>query len=352
MNECMGDLRLHRWSRAVAVPFFAAAAAAAKSPPNRARFPLVPHAAARLNSDLQVAMAEKLETEQEELNSFLLSRARVVNDALYEALPPRDAELMSRGKRIRPVLCLAACELVGGSPDVALPAACAVEVIHKMSIRHGSRLHHRGIEADPTPLPYHCQSYLGFALENLVSATKGVEPEKLTRVVFELCRASGTSGIVSGEFMDMVATTATQREPCMVDIESLNCVHLRKTAALLEGSVVSGAILGGGSEAAVERLRRYARYISLLFEVVVDILDHYHDHKHPHDDDNDDGDDDALMMYERRATATYTDLLGLEGSKMLAQQLHQETKHQLDMFDAFKASPLYKLADYLLQLTQ
>ena len=319
-------------------------------PPNRPRF----SAFARLDNHLEVAMAEKLARE-EELNSFLLSRATAVNQALKDhSLIPPDSSLARPGKRIRPALCLAACELVGGSSESALPAACAVEIIHQISILGGmssnsdgaprGQLHGQDNDRGQSgeQLCDQARSYgqgcrsaaLGPALYNIVSATKGVAPEKLTRVIVELCRASGADGLVSGTFMDSATC---------VDVHRLHYVHLRKTAALLESSVASGAILGGGSDAAVERLRRYARYISLLFSVVVDILDHHH-HYGPHHDSHD------LAADKRRAT--YTDLLGIEASEVLAHQLHQEAKLQLDMFDAFKASPLRKLADYLLQLIQ
>lgn len=283
---------------------------------------------ARLNSELQTAMVERLESE-EELKAYLLSKATAVNAALDEAFSLRiahnaaQASLVARGgKRIRPALCLAACEIVGGAPEAAMPAACAVELIHKMSILH--------TEADLEPTPMVRPYLLAFAFEHITCATKGVAPEKLARVVLELGKAAGVDGLVTGLFVEK----AIQGDPC-VDVEMLNYIHLHKTAALLEGSVASGAILGGGSEAAVERLRRYARFISLLFEVVVDILDHTHDN----------ADEDG-----HRRRATYTNVLGLEQSKQFALQLNLQARHQLDMFDLNKAAPLYKLADYVLDL--
>lgn len=282
---------------------------------------------ARLNSELQTAMVERLESE-EELKAYLFSKATAVNAALDEALSLRiahnaaEASLVAHGKRIRPALCLAACEIVGGAPEAAMPAACAVELIHKMSILH--------TEADLEPTPMVRPYLLAFAFEHITCATKGVAPEKLARVVLELGKAAGVDGLVSGLFVEK----AIQGDP-FVDVEMLNYIHLHKTAALLEGSVASGAILGGGSEAAVERLRRYARFISLLFEVVVDILDHTHDN----------ADEDG-----HRRRATYTSVLGLEQSKQFALQLNLQAKHQLDMFDLIKAAPLYKLADYVLDL--
>lgn len=288
---------------------------------------------ARLLRDVQTVMETHLDF-QNDLKSFISSKASAINLALQQAVPPSfseslpDAELLASGKRVRPVLCLAACELVGGTAETAMPAACAVEMIHKMSVLFEDVGDHNGASKDRRMALIAGNAVLAFAFGHIAKATEGVPPEKLTRVIRELGKAAGVDGLVSG----LVVEKATQGDPT-VDLEVLDYIHLHKTAALLEGSVVSGAILGGGCEAAVERLRRYARFVSLLFEVVVDILD-----------------DASQSSTERGKRITYTELLGLDRSKLLAREWHRQAKGQLAMFDPIKAAPLHNLADYVVDL--
>lgn len=288
---------------------------------------------ARLLSEVQTFMEQHLDV-QDELKTFITSKASAVNAALDQAVSPLfsenfpEASLLASGKRVRPVLCLAACELVGGTAETAMPAACAVEVIHKMSLRLDAMGNETVREERRRAILSTGSAMVAFAFQHIANATKGVTPERLTRVIRELGKAGGVDGFVSG----LVVERATQGDPT-IDLEVLDFIHLHKTAALLEGSVVSGAILGGGSEAAVERLRRYARFVSLLFEVVVDILD------------------DASGSPSRPdKRATYTELLGVEGSKQLARRLNRQAKDHLSMFDPIKAAPFHNVADYVLDL--
>ncbi|KAK4722872.1 hypothetical protein R3W88_013105 [Solanum pinnatisectum] len=118
----------------------------------------------------------------------------------------------------------------------------------------------------------------------------------------------------------------------------LEFIHIHKTAALLEASVVIGAILGGGADEEVHKLRRFARCIGLLFQVVDDILDVT---KSEEERGKTAGKDLAVDK------TTYPKLLGLEKAKEFAAELNGEAKQQLAAFDSHKAAPLIALADYI-----
>ena len=113
---------------------------------------------------------------------------------------------------------------------------------------------------------------------------------------------------------------------------------IHKTAALLEASVVIGAIVGGGSDNQIERLRRYARCVGLLFQVVDDILDVT---KSSQELGKTAGKDLASDK------TTYPKLMGLEKSREFAEELLKDAKDQLSEFDPIKAAPLLHLADYI-----
>lgn len=288
-----------------------------------------------------------------DLKHYMVTKAGVINEALDRCVTLRYPEklheamrysLLAGGKRVRPILCLAAFELVGGFGDAAMPAACAVEIIHTMSLIHddlpcmdnddlrrGKPTNHKVFGEDIAVLAG--DALLAFAFEYIASSTKGVEAGKVLRVISELGKAIGSEGLVAGQVLDISNGGVSD-----AGLDLLEFIHLHKTAALLEVSVVNGAILGGGSEEQIERLRTFARCIGLLFQVVDDILDV------------------TKSSQELGKTAgkdlvadkvTYPKLLGLEKSREFAEELNRQAKDQLSVFDANKAAPLICLADYI-----
>lgn len=285
----------------------------------------------------------------------MLQKANTINQALDAAIALKEPEkiheamrysLLAGGKRVRPVLCIAACELVGGLEQMAIPAACAVEMIHTMSLIHddlpcmdnddlrrGKPTNHKVFGEDVAILAG--DALLAFAFEHVAAATKGVSPARVVRAVSELAKSVGGEGLVAGQVMDIDSEGLSLSE---VKLERLEFIHVHKTAVLLEAAVVLGAIMGGGSDEDVERLRKFARCIGLLFQVVDDILDVT---KSSEELGKTAGKD---LVADK---VTYPKLLGIQKSKEFADKLIKDAKEQLAGFDPDKAAPLFALTNYI-----
>ncbi|KAB2057884.1 hypothetical protein ES319_A11G197300v1 [Gossypium barbadense] len=278
-----------------------------------------------------------------DFNSYMLQKASAVNQALESAVSLRDPvkiheamrySLLAGGKRVRPVLCLAACALVGGRESMAMPAACAVEMIHTMSLIHddlpcmdnddlrrGKPTNHKVFGEDIAVLAG--DALLAFAFEHIAVSTVGVPPSRIVRAVGELAKAIGGEGLVAGQVVDII-----------------KFIHVHKTAALLEAAVVLGAIVGGGCDEEVEKLRKFARCIGLLFQVVDDILDVTKSSKELGKTAGKD------LVADK---VTYPKLMGIQKSKEFAEKLKMLTDaiELLQGFDPAKAAPLIALANYI-----
>ncbi|CAN8328158.1 unnamed protein product [Cochlearia groenlandica] len=286
--------------------------------------------------------------------SYIILKAESVNKALDSSVPLRDPikiheamrySLLAGGKRVRPVLCLAACELVGGDESLAMHAACAVEMIHTMSLIHddlpcmdnddlrrGKPTNHKVYGEDVAVLAG--DALLSFAFEHLAE-TRDVSPARLLRAVGELAKAIGTQGLVAGQVVDLSSEGLDLND---VGLETLEFIHLHKTAALLEASAVLGGIVGGGSDDEIEKLRKFSRCIGLLFQVVDDILDVTKSSQELGKTAGKDLIADKL---------TYPKIMGLEQSREFAEKLNRDACDQLIGFDSDKVAPLLALASYI-----
>uniref|UniRef100_A0A0C9RWQ8 TSA: Wollemia nobilis Ref_Wollemi_Transcript_8095_2245 transcribed RNA sequence n=1 Tax=Wollemia nobilis TaxID=56998 RepID=A0A0C9RWQ8_9CONI len=297
---------------------------------------------------------KKLQVLDIDFKAYMKSKAMAVNEALDKAVPSRHPEkiheamrysLLAGGKRVRPALCIAACELVGGTEELAMPTACALEMIHTMSLIHddlpcmdnddfrrGNPTNHKVFGENTAVLAG--DALLSFAFEHIAVATsKTVPPDRTLRVICELGKAIGSQGLVGGQVVDISC-----EGDASVDLNTLEWIHIHKTAVLLECAVVSGGILGGASEDEIGKMRRYARCVGLLFQVVDDILDV------------------TKSSAELGKTAgkdlltdktTYPKLMGLEKAREFAAELLNRAKEELSSFDPIKAAPLLGLADYI-----
>ncbi|KAH9312759.1 hypothetical protein KI387_027794 [Taxus chinensis] len=282
------------------------------------------------------------------------SKAMAVNEELEKAIPLSHPErineamrysLLAGGKRIRPCLCIAACELVGGTQDLAMPAACAMEMLHTSSLIHddlpciddddfrrGKPTNHKVFgEGIATLAGY---ALLAFSFEHVVDSTrKSVGSHRILRVVSEMGRAVGSRGVAGGQIVDI-----ENEGNDSIDLKTLEWIHVHKTAMLLKCSVVCGAIIGGGSEEEIERIRRFAHFVGLLFQVVDDILDVTRSSQEL-------GKTAGKDLFADKAT--YPKLLGLKRAKEYGLELVKKAKDELAFFDPLKAAPLLGLADYI-----
>ncbi|KAM7515839.1 hypothetical protein LguiA_005422 [Lonicera macranthoides] len=289
-------------------------------------------------------------------DEYMEQKAKLVNKALDEAIPLRNPvkiheamrySLLAGGKRVRPILCIASCELVGGDEALSIPMACAVEMIHTMSLIHddlpcmdnddlrrGRPTSHKMYGEDTAVLAG--DALLSFAFEHVAatatSATGSNATARVVRAIAELASAVGSDGLVAGQIVDICS------EGKEVSLNDLEYIHIHKTAKLLEAAVVCGSLIGGGTTAEVERLRKYARCIGLLFQVVDDILDVT---KSSEELGKTAGKD---LVTDK---ATYPKLMGMDRAVKFSGELVEQAVEELSYFDPVKAAPLHHLANYI-----
>ncbi len=296
-------------------------------------------------------------TETQKLTVFDLDRYLKQQQAIVEQALDRSIEiarpekiyeamrysLLAGGKRLRPILCLATCDLIGGTAAMAMPTACALEMIHTMSLIHddlpamdnddfrrGKPTNHKVYGDDIAILAG--DGLLAYAFEYVATQTKDVLPENIIRVVACLGRTVGAAGLVGGQVLDL----ESEGKPD-ITAETLSFIHNHKTGALLEASVVSGAILANAAPEDIKRLSQYARNIGLAFQIIDDILDIT-------------ATDEQLGKTAGKdlqaQKATYPSLWGLEKSRLKAEELVDNAIGQLAVYDT-KAEPLRAVAKYI-----
>lgn len=303
------------------------------------------------------APAAAVEASEVDFAKYIAEKNAAIEQALSDSVPAAmyperlhesmRYSLLAGGKRIRPCLCVAACELMGGTMETAMPTACALEMIHTMSLIHddlpsmdnddfrrGKPTNHKVYGEEMAILAG--DALLSHAFEYIGRNTpKSVPAERTLRVIVDVGKCVGSEGLVGGQVVDIMSEGADADE---VTLETLKYIHAHKTGALLEVSVTSGAILAGAKEEDVVRLGKYAQLIGLAFQVVDDILDCTATSEEL---GKTAGKDVAV------GKATYPSLVGLEESRKIADDLIKEAKALLSEYDQQKAAPLIGLADYI-----
>ncbi len=291
------------------------------------------------------------------LSGYLKQKRSVVENGLFQILKsfPQNSRitasvnhcLMSGGKRLRPILCIAAAEAVcatGSSDDNVLAAACALEMIHTYSLIHddlpamdndslrrGKPTCHVAFDEATAILAGDALLTMAFETLSGTGNKQGENPAEWLRVIELIAHSSGVHGMVEGQMQDISS------EGNILSLEFLKKMHHLKTGALIEASVSSGAILSGAQEYQIDRLKTYAQNIGLAFQVVDDIL-------------NVEGDPDVLGKAvgtdKQRNKNTYPSLLGLPESKNFAEKLVNSALQALDDFDN-RSDPLRAIARYI-----
>jgi geranylgeranyl diphosphate synthase, type II len=290
-----------------------------------------------------------------QLETYLQEKTRLIDSALDQYLPGTEIlpavlhesmrySVFAGGKRIRPVLMLAACEAVGGEINNVLPAACAIEMIHSYSLIHddlpamddddfrrGSPTNHKVYGEATAILAGDGLLTEAFILLSNPGIWGDVSADCSREVIHLLAKSAGSRGMVGGQVVDMEA----EQKP--VDLPTLEYIHTHKTGALIRAAIEIGALLGGATNAQREALCRYAEAAGLAFQIADDILDVVADQSQLGKDVGSD---------QKRGKATYPALLGLSEARQRAGELRELAFSSLAGF-AESARPLREIASYI-----
>src|SRR5262245_29518456 len=259
---------------------------------------------------------------------YLQEQKALVDEALARYLPGEEHyppaifqamrySVLAGGKRVRPILAIAAAEASGGTAEDVLPLACALECIHTYSLIHddlpaldnddyrrGRLTSHKVFGEANAILAGDALLTFAFELMGDVRHWPRFVPARVVQVMHEVAYAIGTFGMIGGQVVDL------EMEGRDIELPALQYIHAHKTGALIRASVRSGAILAGGSPAQVEALTEYGTHIGLAFQIMDDILDVRGDEQLM---------GKALRKDEGRQKATYPRLVGLSESEARAQ---------------------------------
>jgi geranylgeranyl diphosphate synthase type II len=262
---------------------------------------------------------------EDHLGKLLESKNDGVPQRLKESM---SYSLLAGGKRLRPVLCLAAAERCGVGPDKALPMAAAIEFVHTASLIHddlpcmddddmrrGRPTNHKAFGEALALIAGDALLIwaFGYALSHLPRA--GIPYETASKAVAVLAEASGPSGMCGGQVLD------TDRESQGSGADFVYSIAGAKTVSLIRASVVSGAILGEISDTALRCYHDYGTHLGLAFQIIDDILDVTSTAdelgKTPHKD-------------EAQGKVTFVSAYGLDGAKKLAEENSEEACRALE----------------------
>jgi geranylgeranyl diphosphate synthase, type II len=274
----------------------------------------------------------------DDLQQYLAARRTAIDAALLAALPSPPScpsavanamrfSVCAGGKRLRPVLCLASAEAVGGDWRQALPTACAIEFIHTYSLIHDdlpamdNDTLRRGQPALHVIAGEAMAILAGDGLLTEAFALMAREPREAdasltarkVRVIEIVAAGAGAAGMVGGQAIDLACVTrdAAGVLPPPLDAEALRAMHARKTGALIRASASAGAVIGGGSDPQIDAIDHAAAEFGLAFQIIDDVLD------------VEGASSDLGKTAGKDAAAgkpTYPALYGLEASKRMAQE--------------------------------
>ena len=290
-----------------------------------------------------------------DIKTYLEEKRQDVDRFLDSVMPPESAppanlhkamrySLFAGGKRVRPILTIAAYEAVGGSSPTILPLASSLELIHTYSLIHddlpamdnddyrrGKLTNHKVFGEAMAILAGDALLTMAFDIVSRPDLVDGLDPRSQVRVIQELAAGAGNVGMVGGQVADIEA------EGKDIDLATLEGVHRWKTGRLIRASVRIGGIAGGATAEQVDRLTAYAEDIGLAFQIADDVLNVTGTREELGKDANTDA---------SRGKKTYPAFFGVDGARKLADERVASAIAHLKDFGP-KAEPLRELARYI-----
>ncbi len=292
-----------------------------------------------------------------DLKTYLNNKRKVIDNTIESYINKRtfpgrlsDAmryAVMAGGKRLRPILCLAAGETVSNrSSNALLASGCALELIHTYSLIHddlpamddddlrrGKATCHVAFDEATAILAGDALLTLAFEILSAEVAPFAEKPDDALKVIEIISKAAGSRGMVEGQMQDMLG------EGRQMTLDALETLHSLKTGALISASVETGALLASADTLQQQHLTIYARNLGVAFQITDDLL-------------NVEGDPKimgkAIGTDAEKMKNTYPSLMGIDASRKKARQLMDDALQALDIFDT-KADPLRAIAAYVIQ---
>jgi geranylgeranyl diphosphate synthase, type II len=271
----------------------------------------------------------------------LVPSAKMFPTSVHEAMR---YSLFAGGKRVRPILSIAAAEALGATTSGLLPLAGSLELIHTYSLIHddlpamddddfrrGQPTCHKVYGEAIAILAGDGLLNLAFEVLSDPRRTKAVPANRLIAIIKEISAASGVLGMVGGQVVDM------ESEGREIDFPTLEYIHTHKTGALIRASLRVGAIYAKASEKRFKSLTRYGELVGLAFQIVDDILDITGKREEIGKDVGSD---------LKKGKRTFPSFYGLEESRQRANEVADKAVHSLRDFD-HRADPLRALAKYI-----
>jgi geranylgeranyl diphosphate synthase, type II len=291
-----------------------------------------------------VNIQDYLEQQRQRVDQFLersLPPPSVHPQKLYESMR---YSLLGGGKRIRPILTIAAAQALGFDRDTLLPFAVSLECVHTYSLIHDdlpamddddyrrNRLtNHKVFGEGLAILAGDALLTMAFELCCQGDGVEGFSPVQQLAIVRELALGSGHQGMVGGQVMDI------QAENQEIDLAYLQQIHTYKTGRLIRAAVRIGGIIGEATSQQMQSLTGYSEDIGLAFQIADDVLNMVGTREELGKDAGTD---------EKRGKKTYPTFLGVEGARQLGEECVQRSLKRLDAFDS-RADPLRYIATYI-----
>ena len=290
-----------------------------------------------------------------DIKSVLNKKRALVEEALLTHMLPAEGpladhitamrySLFAGGKRVRPILCLAAAEALGADPQPLLPVACALECIHTYSLIHddlpamdnddlrrGMPTNHKKFGEAAAILAGDGLLSYAFELLSMPAVAEQISPSAQVRIIRHIARAVGPLGMVGGQALDIEA------EGKAIPFDALQQIHRCKTGALITAAVQAGALGGQATEEQFAALTAYGEHLGLAFQIVDDLL-------------NVEGTTEELGKAAgsdaQKQKATYPAFFGVDQAKTMAQNAVKNAVDALKDFDQ-QADFLRELAHYI-----